>query len=296
DATGITQTSGILVHLDSAGTVITGAGRIFLSDHTGATGTTAILNEFASAANDETEIVKITASAALAAGKVLNLSAAALTTGNVLDITYTGTTGSAINITDSTGADANSMIDLNQTTADVTAQTYLIRGSYTDDGQALADFLLFEDNATNAKFSVSAEGATVIAGVAEGTAALTLTAGDIVVTDGDVTVSGGNIIRSVQAAVTADVGSVQGGSPMTADIMEISVSANAGDAVTLPAAVAGATAIITNHGAASADVFPASGDAINEAAADAAKALGVNASIICYAYDTTNWECLTLAR
>ena len=37
--TSKTYTSGILVHLDSAGTAITGAGRIFLSAHTGATTT-----------------------------------------------------------------------------------------------------------------------------------------------------------------------------------------------------------------------------------------------------------------
>lgn len=34
DATGITHTSGILVHLDSASTAMTGAGRILLVDHT----------------------------------------------------------------------------------------------------------------------------------------------------------------------------------------------------------------------------------------------------------------------
>ena len=147
--------------------------------------------------------MQVLATAALAGGKVVDLTASSLTTGNVLDITYTGSTGSAINITDSTGADANSMIDLNQTTADVTAQTYLIRGSYTDDGQALADFLLFEDAASTAKFSVSAEGATVIAGVAEGTAALTLTAGDVVITDGDLTVTAGDATFNEDVTITA---------------------------------------------------------------------------------------------
>lgn len=86
DATGVTQTSGILVHIDSAGTVITGAGRLLLSDHTGVSGDTAILNEFKSAAADETEIVQITATAALAAGKALDISAVAMTTGDALSI------------------------------------------------------------------------------------------------------------------------------------------------------------------------------------------------------------------
>ena len=106
----------------------------------------------------------------------------------------------------------------------------------------------------------------------------------------------GQIKKSVQATVTADVGSTQGGSPITADIVEIAVCANAGDSVTLPTAVAGLQILITNHGALSADVFPATSDAINEAAADSAKALAVDASMLCSAYDATNWECLTMAR
>lgn len=84
DATGVTQTSGILVHLDSAGTAITGAGRIFLSDHTGATSTSGIMNEFKSAANDETVIVKMTASSTLSAGTILQISGASVDTGSAI--------------------------------------------------------------------------------------------------------------------------------------------------------------------------------------------------------------------
>jgi hypothetical protein len=104
DASGTTQTTGILVHIDSAATAITGAGRLFLSDHTGATGTSAVLNEFASAATDETVVLRVTASAALAAGVLLDLSAAALTTGTVLDMSNLDaiTSGKAIHV-DATG-------------------------------------------------------------------------------------------------------------------------------------------------------------------------------------------------
>ncbi|MFH1111981.1 MAG: hypothetical protein V1712_02825 [Patescibacteria group bacterium] len=192
--TGIAQadlnalTTGIGHQIASSATAITGAGRLLYVNHTGATGTTAILNEFASAANDETEIVKITATAALAAGKVLDLSATALTTGNVLDITYTGTTGSGLKITDSTAADANSMSFFNNTAADVTAQTYLINGRYTDNADADADFLLFEDNNGDDKFTIGEEGATTIAGVG-GSNVLTITAGDAVMSDGSLTIT-----------------------------------------------------------------------------------------------------------
>ena len=85
DATGTTHTSGILVHIDSAGTVITDAGRLFLSDHTGATTTSGILNEFKTAANDETVLVEFDA-VALTSGVIIDVIGTALTTGTALDI------------------------------------------------------------------------------------------------------------------------------------------------------------------------------------------------------------------
>jgi len=94
--------------------------------------------------------------------------------------------------------------------------------------------------------------------------------------------------RSVTAGVTAAVGSAQGDGPITTDIVQISTCANAGDAVTLPTAVAGLRVTIINNGAEACDVFPASGDnlgaGVNTAAALAA---GVNRTY--QAYDATNW-------
>ena len=138
-------------------------------------------------------------------------------------------------------------------------------------------------------FSISVNGATIIAGSAALTAALTITAGDILM-------SAGILRQAVTATITADVGSIQGGSPLTRGVNEVSVCANSGDAVTLPAAAVGQTVYIVNHGAASCDVFPASGDNINEVGADTAKALAVNAAMVCYAWSTGDWECNTLAR
>jgi len=107
----------------------------------------------------------------------------------------------------------------------------------------------------------------------------------------------GNVKRSVQAGITAHAGGGQTDAiEITKDIVEISVCASAGDSVKLPAAVAGLVILVTNHGVAAADVFPNTDDAINEAAANTAKSLGINASMLCIAYDATNWECLTLAR
>lgn len=86
DATGTTHTTGILAHIDSAGTAMTGAGRLLLVDHTGATTTSGTVAEVLSAATDETVIFQAKASAALALGKVVNISGAAVTTGTLLSV------------------------------------------------------------------------------------------------------------------------------------------------------------------------------------------------------------------
>jgi hypothetical protein len=123
DATGVTHTSGILVHLDSAGTVITGAGRIFLSDHTGVTTTSGTLNEFKSAGNDETILLKLTAES-LTTGTLLDLGiAAALTTGVGIKLAHTTSviadTGSLVRITSSSadtgGATNGTLLDVRST-------------------------------------------------------------------------------------------------------------------------------------------------------------------------------------
>src|SRR3990167_4892238 len=67
-------TSGQMLSLASSATVIATTGRIFLSTHSGTTGSTAILNEFVSAANDETTVLQVTASDIFAAGVLLDLS------------------------------------------------------------------------------------------------------------------------------------------------------------------------------------------------------------------------------
>jgi hypothetical protein len=103
-ASGTTRTDGIMVGISDASTAATSTGRMFLVNHTGATGTSTILSEFASAANDETVIVKITASAANAAGKGLFVSTAT-TTGNGIQVTANALTdGLAISVDSSATA------------------------------------------------------------------------------------------------------------------------------------------------------------------------------------------------
>lgn len=98
--------------------------------------------------------------------------------------------------------------------------------------------------------------------------------------------------QSVSAGVTADVSSVQGGGAITKNLVQISVCANAGDAVTLPTAVAGYRVTIINNGAQSCDVFPATSDNLG-AGANTAAALAAGAKITYVAYDVTNWVGVT---
>lgn len=80
-------TSGIGMVITSSSTGLTGAGRLLRVDHTGATGdASGVVAEIASAATDETVVFRVTGSAALALGTLVDLSAAALTTGTVLDM------------------------------------------------------------------------------------------------------------------------------------------------------------------------------------------------------------------
>jgi len=114
-----------------------------------------------------------------------------------------------------------------------------------------------------------------------------------VVASGDISACTGNPLltlarRSVEAGITADVGSVQGGSPITKDVNQISVCANAGDSITLPTAAAGLMVTIINNGAQACDVFPAASDDCG-AGANTAVSLAAAANITYQAFDATTW-------
>lgn len=96
------------------------------------------------------------------------------------------------------------------------------------------------------------------------------------------------IRRKTTATITADTGSAQGDGPLTANINEISVCANAGDAVTLPTAVAGMEIVVINNGANASDVFPATGADLG-AGANTAASLAAGAAIRYTAFDTLTW-------
>lgn len=124
---GNALTTGQLISVTSSANAITGAGRMLSVAHTGTTGTSATLVEFLTAATDETVVFQVKASAALAAGKLVNLSGASMTTGTALAASDLNalTTGIGIHVASSATAitGAGRLIYSNHTGATGTSAT-----------------------------------------------------------------------------------------------------------------------------------------------------------------------------
>ena len=148
-------TTGIGIHVASSATAIATTGRLIYSNHTGATSTSGILNEFISSATDETIVVKIT-TAAMIDGIALNVVG---TTGM--------TTGSVIRATSSTaGAVAtNGIVSLTAT------------GAFTSTSATDGGFVEIKANSTTAGTIVNVLGTALTTGIgmhiSNGTAATT---------------------------------------------------------------------------------------------------------------------------
>lgn len=82
------------------------------------------------------------------------------------------------------------------------------------------------------------------------------------------------LLGSVTTGITANTGSTQAtGTLLTSVVNVVATCANAGDALLLPPASKGDEIWVRNNGAASADVFPQVGGAINGGSANAAFAV-----------------------
>lgn len=179
-------TTGIGLHLASSATAITGAGRMVFVNHTGATGGSAILNEFKSAANDETVVFQVTGTDALAAGKLVNLSAAAATTGTILDITdnTAHTTGYAVKIlTNSADTGTRSLLYVKQDHASASGATPL---------ELLNDGALALIKGTAAAVSTNYFRFATINGVTIWVGNGTTANGALAATTGDILINGGS--------------------------------------------------------------------------------------------------------
>lgn len=97
---------------------------------------------------------------------------------------------------------------------------------------------------------------------------------------GNLTVQGGFFITSTIDSLTAKAGGGQqttGSSviPVNAQFIRVTTTATGGDSITLPPSQLGDDMFVFNAGAASLNVFPATGEAIGTGSANAAFAVGI---------------------
>lgn len=96
--------------------------------------------------------------------------------------------------------------------------------------------------------------------------------------------------ETVDAALTADTGQIQAdGTPIESQFSNFTIVATAGDAATLPGAAEGLVRVIKNSGATPLQVFPALGDTIDGAAANASILIAPGAQITFTSLNTTAW-------
>ncbi len=262
-------TSGIALNITSAATAITGAGRMLFSNHTGATGTSAILNEFKTAATDETILAQFTTAAMVNGVALKAVGTTGMTTGSV--ILATSSTAGAVatngiisfqatgNFTSTNRAGFLNVV-ANTTTGGTVAH---ISATALTDGTILSLeaveatlttglYIQCYDGAAN-DFSVAKYGATIIAGNAQGTAALTVTAGDLVLTAGNATVGGKFILSGTE---TIAAGGTSTALALTKSVHYIDADAG-GDTFTLADGVAGQiTTILLTSSTGTATITP----------------------------------------
>lgn len=99
-----------------------------------------------------------------------------------------------------------------------------------------------------------------------------------------------NPTSSTQTGLTAHAGGGQtNGTPLNPGFNQFSTVTTAADSATLPTNVLGNTVVVTNNGASSMNVFPATGDTINALSANAALAVAPGATTIFIGSTATGW-------
>ena len=100
-----------------------------------------------------------------------------------------------------------------------------------------------------------------------------------------------NVSFSSVNSLTAHAGGGQGSAtPLTAAINRVSTVATIADSVILPTSTVGNTVTVINAGAASMNVFPASGEAINALGANTAFAVAAGKSCEFICTNTGQWH------
>lgn len=106
---------------------------------------------------------------------------------------------------------------------------------------------------------------------------------------GDLEVGGQAHLESNEITITASTTQTQGQQPLTKNWNQISVVANTNDTVTLPTAKTGLICGVRNDGANTLQIFPASGDRIDNNAVDVAITTVTGTAFIFVATDATRW-------
>lgn len=101
--------------------------------------------------------------------------------------------------------------------------------------------------------------------------------------------SNSHLDLSRTGGITASTTQTQGQTPLVSSVNEVSTVANANDVVTLPAAENGRICLVANRGANTLQIFPASGEAIDELSANASTTLATNDRMILFAVSGTRW-------
>lgn len=98
----------------------------------------------------------------------------------------------------------------------------------------------------------------------------------------------GELVK-VSDTITASTTQTQGQQPLTSSYNIVTVVANANDTVTLPTAIVGQIVRVKNEGANTLQVFPASGDSVNNGTVNASVTQATNTFYMYVADDATNW-------
>jgi hypothetical protein len=235
DASAITTGTGLLV--TSAGVIIT-TGELVSLVANGATTSTGVLRLSATSLTDGW-CAQFTGGGAgfTASGGMIDLAMGAATVGTGIKVVttgaYTGTTG-LLALT------ANSATEGVIAAISATSLTTGAALKITTNTTATGEYINCYDGAA-VDFKVSRYGAVTIAGNAAGTAALTLTTGDIVLSGGNINVS--------NKFITSGIETIAGGTPSTAlDLAKFihNVDADAGgDIYTLADGIIGQITVVT---------------------------------------------------
>lgn len=92
-----------------------------------------------------------------------------------------------------------------------------------------------------------------------------------------------------ESGITASTTQTQGKQILTHDINEISVCATTNDVATLPDAIPGLQVTVINDGAETLQVYPFSGDQIDNAGANVSTTLATTKSAIFESYKPGHW-------